>query len=45
MSILVGALVLSRSVEDPTLAARIMDVVRDSLKAQIRDPENEKAGQ
>lgn len=45
MSTLVGALVLARSVENPTLAARIMDVVRDSLKAQICEPEDEKAGQ
>lgn len=45
MSTLVGALVLARSVENPALAARIMDVVRDSLKAQICEPEDEKAGQ
>lgn len=45
MSTLVGALVLARSVENPDLAARIMDVVRDSLKAQICEPEDEKAGQ
>lgn len=43
MSTLVGALVLARSVENPQLAARIMAVVRDTLKAQIRD--DEKAGQ
>ena len=43
MSTLVGALVLARSVESTELAARIMDVARGSLKAQI--PENEKAGQ
>ena len=35
MSTLVGALVLARSVEDPTLAARIMGVVRESLKVQV----------
>lgn len=45
MSTLVGALVLARSVENPALAARIMDVVRDSLKAQTCEPEDEKAGQ
>jgi TetR/AcrR family transcriptional regulator, transcriptional repressor for nem operon len=43
MSTLVGALVLARSVENPQLAARIMAVVRDTLKAQIQD--DEKAGQ
>lgn len=43
MSTLVGALVLARSVESAELAARIMDVARRSLKAQI--PENEKADQ
>lgn len=45
MSTLVGALVLARSVENPALAARIMDVVRESLKAQVCEPEDEKAGQ
>jgi len=40
MSTLVGALVLARSVENPALAARIMDVVRESLKAQICEPED-----
>ena len=45
MSTLVGALVLARSVENPALAARIMDVVRESLKAQMCEPEDEKAGQ
>lgn len=45
MSTLVGALVLARSVENPALAARIMDVVRDSLKAQVCEPEDKKAGQ
>ncbi|WP_460137203.1 TetR/AcrR family transcriptional regulator [Pseudomonas sp. S1_E04] len=34
MSTLVGALVLARSVEDPQLAARILDKVRQSLKTQ-----------
>ncbi len=43
MSTLVGALVLARSVEDPGMALRIMDVVRETLKAKIR--EDEKAGQ
>lgn len=43
MSTLVGALVLARSVENPQLATRIMDVVRDTLKTQIR--EDEKADQ
>lgn len=39
MSTLVGALVLARSVENPALAARIMEVVRESLKTQIADDE------
>ena len=43
MSTLVGALVLARSVEDPKLARRIMDVVRESLKTQ--NPEDKKADQ
>ncbi|MGF6094383.1 TetR/AcrR family transcriptional regulator [Pseudomonas sp. 18175] len=43
MSTLVGALVLARSVENPALAAQIMEVVRDSLKTKIAD--NEKADQ
>ena len=43
MSTLVGALVLARSVEDPGLAARIMGVVRETLKTQIA--EDEKADQ
>lgn len=43
MSTLVGALVLARSVEDPALATRIMEVVRDSLKVQVSV--DEKAGQ
>jgi AcrR family transcriptional regulator len=34
MSTLVGALMLSRSVENPELAKRILDVTRDYLKAQ-----------
>ncbi|MBD8239824.1 TetR/AcrR family transcriptional regulator [Pseudomonas fluorescens] len=34
MSTLVGALVLARSVEDPQLARRIMEVVRENLKTQ-----------
>ena len=34
MSTLVGALVLTRSVEDPQLARRIMEVVRENLKTQ-----------
>jgi hypothetical protein len=32
MSTLVGALLLSRSVENPELAQRILDVTRDHLK-------------
>ena len=43
MSTLVGALVLARSAEDPQLARRIMDVVRESLKTQ--NPEDKKADQ
>ncbi|WP_053132536.1 TetR/AcrR family transcriptional regulator [Pseudomonas sp. MIACH] len=43
MSTLVGALVLARSVEDPKLARRILDVVRESLKTQ--NPEDKKADQ
>lgn len=35
MSTLVGALVLARSVENPELAARILDVVRQSLKTEV----------
>lgn len=42
MSTLVGALVLARSVEDPALAQRIMDVVRDNLKGL--NLEDDKAG-
>lgn len=34
MSTLVGALLLSRSVEDPQLAQRILDVNREHLKKQ-----------
>jgi hypothetical protein len=36
MSTLVGALLLSRSVENPELAQRILDVTRDHLK-QVKD--------
>ncbi|MGB3123870.1 MAG: TetR/AcrR family transcriptional regulator [Pseudomonas sp.] len=43
MSTLVGALVLARSVEDSTLAIRILDEVRVSLKARFS--ERKKAGQ
>lgn len=43
MSTLVGALVLARSIENPKLATRILDVVRASLRAQVS--ENEKADQ
>ncbi|WP_017256315.1 TetR/AcrR family transcriptional regulator [Pseudomonas tolaasii] len=43
MSTLVGALVLARSVENPQMAARIMEVVRDALKDQVC--EDGKAGQ
>ncbi|NWE19155.1 TetR/AcrR family transcriptional regulator [Pseudomonas sp. P7548] len=43
MSTLVGALVLARSVESPEMTKRIMDVVRDSLKAL--NLEDEKTGQ
>jgi AcrR family transcriptional regulator len=43
MSTLVGALVLARSVQDAQLALRILDVVRESLKAQIAA--DQKAGQ
>ncbi|WP_426132025.1 TetR/AcrR family transcriptional regulator [Pseudomonas sp. DWP1b1] len=39
MSTLVGALVLARSVEDPTLAVRITDVVREHLKIQVSKDE------
>ncbi|MDE1908588.1 MAG: TetR/AcrR family transcriptional regulator [Pseudomonas sp.] len=42
MSTLVGALVLARSVESAELAARILDVVRGSLKAEV--VEQKKAG-
>lgn len=34
MSTLVGALVLSRSVENPDLAKRILEVTREHLKKQ-----------
>lgn len=43
MSTLVGALMLARSVEDSTLAARIMDVARERLKTQVA--EKQKASQ
>jgi len=43
MSALVGALVLARSVEDPQLARRIMDVVRENLKTQ--NPQEKEADQ
>lgn len=43
MSTLVGALVLARSVENPGLAAHIMEVVRGCLKEQVSD--KQKAGQ
>jgi len=43
MSTLVGALVLARSVEDPALAMRILEVVRERLKTQVST--REKAGQ
>ena len=43
MSTLVGALVLARSVENPELATRILEVVGGSLKAQVSD--KQKAGQ
>jgi hypothetical protein len=42
MSTLVGALVLSRSVESAELATRILDGVRGSLKAEV--VEQKKAG-
>lgn len=46
MSTLVGALVLARSVENPELAARILDVVRQSLKAEVNTATaTKKAGQ
>ncbi|KAF1030516.1 MAG: hypothetical protein GAK37_01273 [Pseudomonas sp.] len=43
MSTLVGALVLARSVENPDLALKILDVVRANLKTQASD--QKKAGQ
>ncbi|WP_395608511.1 TetR/AcrR family transcriptional regulator [Pseudomonas sp. B22129] len=43
MSTLVGALVLARSVENPELATRILEVVRGTLKDQVSD--EEKTGQ
>ena len=36
MSTLVGALMLSRSVENPELGTRILEVVREGLKQQER---------
>lgn len=47
MSTLVGALVLARSVENPELATRILDVVRESLKTGINTAtaDAKKAGQ
>ncbi|NMZ05725.1 TetR/AcrR family transcriptional regulator [Pseudomonas proteolytica] len=47
MSTLVGALVLARSVENPQLATRILDVVRQNLKTEINTApaDAKKAGQ
>ena len=47
MSTLVGALVLARSVENPQLATRILDVVRQNLKTgiNIAPADAKKAGQ
>ncbi|MBN0979070.1 MULTISPECIES: TetR/AcrR family transcriptional regulator [Pseudomonas] len=47
MSTLVGALVLARSVENPQLATRILDVVRESLKTGVNTAtaDIKKAGQ
>ena len=47
MSTLVGALVLARSVENPELATRILDVVRESLKTGVNTAtaDIKKAGQ
>lgn len=47
MSTLVGALVLARSVENPQLATRILDVVRQNLKTGINTAPTDakKAGQ
>ncbi|MCM8561647.1 TetR/AcrR family transcriptional regulator [Pseudomonas shahriarae] len=47
MSTLVGALVLARSVENPELATRILDVVRENLKTGINTApaDIKKAGQ
>lgn len=47
MSTLVGALVLARSVENPQLATRILDVVRQNLKTWINTApaDAKKAGQ
>ncbi|MFA7942792.1 TetR/AcrR family transcriptional regulator [Pseudomonas brenneri] len=47
MSTLVGALVLARSVDNPELATRILDVVRESLKtsATQQTADEKKTGQ
>lgn len=47
MSTLVGALVLARSVDNPELATRILDVVRESLKtsATSQTADEKKTGQ
>lgn len=47
MSTLVGALVLARSVDNPELATRILDVVRESLKtsATPQTADEKKTGQ
>lgn len=47
MSTLVGALVLARSVDNPELATRILDVVRESLKtsATPQTADKKKTGQ
>lgn len=47
MSTLVGALVLARSVENPQLATRILDVVRQNLKTGVNTAaaDAKKAGQ
>lgn len=47
MSTLVGALILARSVENPQLATRILDVVRQNLKTWINTApaDAKKAGQ
>ena len=47
MSTLVGALVLARSVDNPELATRILDVVRESLKTSVtpQTADEKKTGQ